>query len=59
MNRSILKSAVVATLGVGFVASPTVQATVLNYQFDAVVTKLAPLGSAFPIIKATDQYQYI
>ncbi|MDH5711997.1 MAG: hypothetical protein OEZ15_10100, partial [Gammaproteobacteria bacterium] len=57
MKKSILKTTIVATLGAGFIVSPTIQAAVISYDFNAVLTKLNQTGSAQPIIKGTDQYQ--
>lgn len=65
MKKSGLKTTIVAAMGAGFVASPTAQAAVTSYDFNAVLTKLASQGSAtypnagrpIPIIKGTDQYQ--
>lgn len=57
MSNSVLRNAVVATFCVSFVISHTVQAAVIDYDFNAVLTQLAPHGSAVRIEKTTDQYQ--
>lgn len=57
MNNNSMKTILAVSLGTAVPAFSTAEAAVIDYRFEAVLSKLAAQGSAFPIIKATDLYQ--